>query len=97
MLSRLKVLGPYQTAGTSSITIEFPSLPQSRSTFLLWGNGNGVPVLAIANYEATANMAQITYLLPTSESDVPLDINGNQITINNLRTWSCLYALVPWL
>lgn len=93
----MKVLGPYTTGDGTSITIEFPSFPNSRSAFVLFGNGNGVPVLAIASYEATANTAYITYILPTSESEVPLGLNGNQITINNLRTWSYLYVLVPWL
>lgn len=97
MLSRLKVLGPYQTAGTSSITIEFPSLPQSRSAFLLWGNGNGTPVLAIALYDVISNTVYITYILPTQEDAIPLDINGNQIIVNNLRTWGYFYVLCPWL
>ena len=90
-------MGPYPSLDTGSITIDFPSLPDTRNSFILFGNANGQGFFAVVVYEEMTNTAGISSIYPYSETTNPIGISGNKMTINNLRTWGYYYALVPWL
>ena len=95
LLNMPKILGPYQSGETSTITIDIPNLPNHKFSFLLFGNGNAVETFAIIIYEATNKSAQIKFLSPQSTSSEPVEVSGTQFTINNLKAWGFYYALVP--
>ena len=94
---RLKIIGPISSADNEFITIEFPTLPNHRTAFILLGNANAQAFMAVVIYENVTNAAQISYIYPSSNSTDSVEINGNQFTISNLRRYGYFYALCPWL